>query len=265
MIVQDLFEMPISGIHTYGDMSKPGSFRVDDLRMVSSPQAHEKIVRVLRKAPVDIELHFVNLPYPVNANYHFSDKVGIGILNPEKFNTRYGFKLKLNKNALNLAYVENEGTDRVRMTPWIIAHRLSHIFAISTVLEDEWHTMWDKLRQVMRHISWRFHLPSGRTVDVDLLAYAFGTTSICREGRLTQPAEWFHECFAQFCVTGEVRFNSASNVSMRINVGKMWPSEVKMDVNDISFFDNKLKNLSVYLMSEFSKLLTQGVGKLLVL
>lgn len=273
MFIKDLFEAPISGIHTYGDMTEPGSFRAADLSMIATPKAHEKITRVLQKAPVDIELHFLNMPEKIrNIDRHLSARepkdidaklINVGFMTPQRFEARYHERLRANPNALNAVYVENEGNSRVRMTPWIIAHRLSHAIGIGNGAGTEFSRQYVKYFYDPIHDIGKYYDPKIYW-DEELveLAHAFGTTAAARNGTFTNWGEWYHDCFAQFCITGDIRFKKAEETfENKHNFTYRLPHPQ----GSIPAIDSAFEEMRANLKTMFTDMLTERIGQIVVL
>lgn len=256
----DLFEAPIANIYTHGDFDHPGSFRADDLSLATAKR-QEKIKRVLQKAPIEIDLHFFNQAHPIRANGQFDIRFYLATaperlghyLTPEQV-TKWWLPIIPKPNALNLVLVNNEGDARLPMTPWIIAHRLSHAFQYAEPFlhRDAWSAFQTMLDKVMDDydLPW-FSSHSLRSSHT--LAPIFGTTRAAREGMIEKgrAGEWFHDCFAQLCITGDIRFNPA-------------PDDIKGHRGDASWVDRQFTKLRQILLDTFREMLTNSVGKILV-
>lgn len=252
MFLLDLFEAPIADIQTHGDFTQPGSLRADDLSLATAKR-QDKIKRVLQKTPIEIDLHILNMADPVKANgnfdirYHLTDnRARVGYLQPSQV-AQYWTPITPRPQALNLLYVQNEGDDRLPLTPWIIAHRLSHAFEYAEpLLADK---LFKAFLSALEEVQDSFP-HQGAAPPFHQLAWLYGTTKACRERmiRKNRSGEWFHDCFAQMCVTGDIRFNVAS---------RSLPNAVV--VNDI------FERLRTKLLSGFRAMLDNSVGQILVL
>lgn len=264
MFLIDLFEAPIGNIYTHGDFSQPGSLRADDLSLASSKR-QEKIIRVLRKAPIAIDLHLVNLAAPVaNRDGHFDisfylkqypERFG-RYLTPEQMKD-WWVPITPRQDALNLVMIENEGDNRIPMTPWIIAHRLSHAFEYAEPLlfQKIWKLFLSTLEQVVDSYGlWRMNIPGGSgSPHFALLVPIFGTTRAAREGLIKpgRAGEWYHDCFAQMCVTGDIRFNAA-------------PEGIRGGRGDPTSVDESFAYLRTKMLRYFHEMLNNSIGKILV-
>jgi hypothetical protein len=251
-------EAPIGNIETHGDFTKPGSFQQDDLSL-TTPKRQAKIRRVLAKAPILIDLHFVNMPHAFDASdlqYHikYNAQQQMGYMTPEQLAERWYVDIVPRPDALNLVYLQNEGDDRVPMTPWIIAHRLGHLFyhtnqlMVDRLMKQFLSTL-EKSADKYNVEGKRWHNPSWPD-----LAKVFGTTRACREGLMVQGRimEWFYDCFAQMCVMDDIKFNKAPET-----IGKFLG-------NDPRGVDREFANLHENLLIGFDNLLNGAVGKIMV-
>ena len=260
----EINEAPIGDIQTHGDFTKPGSFRQDDLSLATQKR-QDKIRRVLQKAPIMIDLHFVNLKYPVDVITHIGpEKDKLGFVTPAMLMHNWGIEIEPKIDALNLVYVQNEGNDRVPLTPWIIAHRLSHSFEyvtgdlyfIKRDLGNTFQQMLEKVEECYSPVSMSLSGVRGKGMAWSTIANVFGTTRTSREKQYKdgRAMEWFHECFAQFCVIGDIKFNPApAEIGPHISVP--WG---RREV------DEYFASLRKILIDGFSEMLNGCVGKILV-
>jgi hypothetical protein len=256
MHLLDLFEAPIGDIYTHGDFTQPGSLRGDDLSL-TSPKRQDKIRRVLQNAPVLIDLHFVNLPDQINLNQHIQGSYPpkIGYLTPDQVSKQW-LSITPRPDALNLVYLQNEGDDRIPLTPWIIAHRMSH--ALGHGEPAAFNQLYDQvflgtLQQVADQYQKGHVTPKFVT-----LAKVFGTTNACRTGQIkpNRTGEWLHDSLAQMCVVGDIRFNPAPST---IEEDQAIFQTANLDAVNQLF--TKLRN---QLLSGFRAILNNGIGDILV-
>ena len=152
-------------------------------------------------------------------------------------------------DALNLVLIENEGADRLPLTPWIIAHRLSHAFQYA---EPLLHTkIYNSFLSALDKVLDSYRLWGA--VNYEPLAPIFGTTRAAREGLIKsgRVGEWFHDCFAQMCITGDIRFNAA-------------PAEILDYPGKPAAADKALAKLRVNMLDSFQQMLNNSVGKIIL-
>jgi len=252
-----LTEAPIGDIHTHGDFSKPGSLRQDDLSL-ATPKRQDKIKRVLQKAPVLIDLHFVNQPHHIDIRQHLVSNP-LGFISVENLQSRYDINITPRRDAVNIVMMQNEGDDRVPLTPWIIAHRIAHIFEYSNHFElrdllDEFFKTLENTADAYPDQSKRFH-----RVPYTEIARTFGTTRACREGLIkpNRVIEWLFDSFAQMCVTGTIRFNPAPP-DITDEKGNTYRTTKQSEIDQLfNAFRDRLIN-------GFTMILRDAVGKIMV-
>lgn len=256
-------EAPIGDIYTHGDFSQPGSFRADDLTL-STPKRQDKIKRILQKAPVVIDLHFVNQEHRVDINWHLDPvhaQKWLGFLSAEQAEERWGVKLVPRPDAVNVVVLQNEGDNRVPMTPWIIAHRIAHMFNYTHKLSID--RLSQNFLNSLEQVQDEYKRGESRyRPQFYELAKVFGTTRACREGLITRGRtfEWLWDCFAQMCVIGTINFKPAPKEIVTTPFDEVYT----IDDDMLSYVDSVFANLAEKLIDEFTILLNDCVGEIMV-
>ena len=126
-----LQEAPIGDYKPIGNFDKSHSFRDKrDRTLITNPRSVECLKDKFNNTTHDFNMFFVNLP---GAGRHA--EVGIlkgGIGEVER---RLGKQVadevsRSNlEDAINVIFTNNNGAEKMVMTPWIIAHRIAHAFA----------------------------------------------------------------------------------------------------------------------------------------
>jgi hypothetical protein len=278
MRFRQLFEAPIEAIHTYGDMSNPQSLRGSDIRLVSSETGQEKIKRVLFNIPVPVVLHFVNIPVNMKGkNLVKHLKQNPVIFTPEEFTKKYGkYRIKLNvyPNAVNVVYLENEGGNRLPLTPWIIAHRMMHMFIYARKsLPDSMHRFANIYREYMEILFELLEITYDRNHFICLeIIYNILPTKAARKRNLNSAGEMWIELFALYCVTGKVYFNSLTIeqfmtiMKNSVRFPNYLSNEQKQEYQEkLDTFNIEMKNLAEELSTIYLDLLQENIGRILVL
>jgi len=218
-----LSEAPIADISFIGD-HKPASLRSDDIGIVTSPKAQMKMKRVLEKAPLPINLVFLNH----TKGYEDEENIGnpmrklksgdhaSGAMSVERFKEVYGYDLPADPTAVTAVFAFNEGTERRPFTPWMVAHRLAHL-----VEEADYSSGRGPVATVMMDLQRRWSEVGYENVgatSVQSFATNLGTTKAARDGEIVNFGEFIAECFAQFIVTGRIRLNKLTS---KVNVQVM--------------------------------------------
>jgi hypothetical protein len=60
MKYRELIESPMADFETFGDMSREGSFRPDDLKAINNPKWKAKVVKAFEKVPYPVNLYLIN-------------------------------------------------------------------------------------------------------------------------------------------------------------------------------------------------------------
>lgn len=126
-----LQEAPIGDYKTIGNFDKGHSFRDKrDRTLLTHPRSVERIKNKFDNTDHDFNMFFVNMR---NAGKHA--EVGILKGGIDEVERRLGKEVadevrKSNlDDAINVIFTNNDGAEKMVMTPWIIAHRIAHAFA----------------------------------------------------------------------------------------------------------------------------------------
>ena len=124
-------ESPIDTYKPIGDFSKGASFRDKvDRALVTNPAAIQKVKNFFKNTDVNFDLYFLNLK---NIS-QFREKRQV----PEEFvyaappnglgvDTNDLTDGKINSDNITVFFTGNFGTEKIPLTPWIIAHRIGHV------------------------------------------------------------------------------------------------------------------------------------------
>jgi len=225
-------ESPISDFGTFGDMDKEGSFRSDDLRALKNPKWQEKVFKAFSKTPFNFNVYVYNgeegnapvgklghSNVKVNDLSNLKDYVGIQPINVIK---NIIGKIPPNTNdSINVLLVENEGSERLPLTPWILAHRISHAIFYAGQPQVLWSddTSTQKLKfstnyldrvykYLINHVqNIMMYKRQNYATNVKNVAKLIGTFRSARTGNLSNPGEFLVEMMAQYLVQGSVKFN----------------------------------------------------------
>lgn len=239
---KEITEAPIADFGTYGDMSQEGSFRANDLRAMSNPKWQAKVHRMFAKTEFPINLYLKNAPNDRttlglfgNPNTeHSSYRDLSGIRNWSGIRTREEIEKLLDRKfmpaeyeqAITVVLIENEGDDRVALTPWMVAHRIAHAFLLDHG-RDQHYDLTNLASRIFQYYNQLVHVfdtrlqqagiadymdlldkfedaGKGRAKDYAISAYLGKTKGM---KNLSNPGEFLVECFAQFMVQGAVSIN----------------------------------------------------------
>lgn len=236
MRLRDLFEAPLTDFQFTG-RAEPGSFRDDDLRAFHNPKWLEKVRNAFSRTPYEINVYAYNGDAQGRIPFRHTNRDGtttlvrrrvtstanmhtyVGILGADQFSRWFGDLPPNAERAITVVFLQNEGGDRMPMTPWILAHRMVHALAFAGdihMTDSSRHDndisnaisrvmgCWTTLRHRVADAT------KGDRIYVDRVAdelSKIGTTRAIRANNLTTPMEFVTECVAQYLVTGRVRFD----------------------------------------------------------
>ena len=111
-------------------------------------------------------------------------------------------------------------------SPWMVGHRIAHAIigdGIKSPAGFETIFAFDKLVENICRIAYEVDWPKRRETNLDsmlhneylevytpIIGHMLGTMKSARNGHLIRPAEWQHETFTQYLLTGRVTFRSLS-------------------------------------------------------
>lgn len=227
-------EAPLADFETFGDLDKEGSFRGDDLKAVRSEKWLTKV-----------RTQFANFPHPLNV-YVYNGEGGMvsigsreidarnfamlrgelaGVQPPSRVQRILG-KLPPNiETSITAILVENEGSERLPLTPWILAHRICHavmeggtarsqalrspdLALAHTILIDDFNEAMRRVRTYLGAVDEFADLTLGMggltSEGVKDIARLVGTMRSARTGNLANGGEFLVEMMAQVMIQGRV-------------------------------------------------------------
>lgn len=181
---------------------------------------------------------------------------------------------KMSKNKLVVIMASNHQVeDRVLMTPWTLAHGISHAVERSTSVNSKFidSTIFNRLVQLCEMVSnaydldWHDQLEDSFYDDYEAVRSdtsllppeyltPFFTFKSARENNMIHSGEFFNECFAQFLVTGKVTLNKRLPETIH---GKplVNPDAVKLEL---------INRMEKMMNQEFTNIILRLKGKILV-
>lgn len=123
---QFLSEAPIADYQTIGDFDKSYSFKKPvDRKLVTHPKAIEKLKQKFENTEYDFHLFMVN-------TREAKGFMELGIVKetdlPRMLGDAAAEQILASKSddGINIIFTNNNGSEHIPMTPWIIAHRIGH-------------------------------------------------------------------------------------------------------------------------------------------
>lgn len=222
-----------------GNMKQPpirtgSSFRDDDKKALQNPKWREKLLHQFRNVPETINLYAVNAKFLytyiksqeriVIANHLSEMDEWAGNYSSEDFFHTFGFLPEGCEDAINFVMVQNEGDERLPLTPWMVGHRMIHalLFDRQNPKRDRadyqlsFSHAWSALRWMMRKIEdgWeathdrKFKTSREYTEDnKNMWAAATGLKS-ARDRRIERSGEVLIELFTQYLFTGDFKIST---------------------------------------------------------
>jgi hypothetical protein len=126
-IIGNINEAPIQDFKTIGDFDRNSSFRdPKDRKMLTNPKAQEIYKKKFSNTDFDFNMYFVNSPA---ANRHTEvGQVSIDWVR-ENLGDEVADEINHDDDAICVIFTNNKGDKRVNMTPWVMAHRISHVLS----------------------------------------------------------------------------------------------------------------------------------------
>lgn len=278
---QVLDEMPVS-VNLVGDHT-PGAFRQDDITLATNPKAQAKREKIWHTSVVDVDLYLLNSPGD-NAKHRYDlldrSEKHAGNVPPSVLKRRFGLDIKPRRDAITVVFTQNEGSERVPLTGWMIAHRICHIFLdgarndkliggarspnIGKTVES-----LDQIRFALQDLARKSYTIDAendrlrRNELIDIIS-AIGTTKAFRDANLSSAGEIIPEAFAQYILTGTVRFNSAPS-SVEVSYYSEKHTAVVRNQASLDRLNQTIETMRSMYMSVFAAIIAFAKGKIFIL
>lgn len=274
-----LSEAPVVDYEPLGNFEKPGAFRQPvDRKLVTHPVNIQKIYKFFEKTPYNFRI------FPINAMGLTKFKES-GTKTPEEIKQIFGKDaekiLNGHENAITIVYIGNTGSERVMLTPWMMAHRLGHTIQVSNRRgqNDDWSKaesyFFKSVNDVLEMLYSKTARASSYTKsqikwdmspEYNALFNAIGTQRSSRSNQIKRPYEFLYELFAQYLQSGQVTLGP-----MPVSLGygrKAWGRPTKyMNVqpeyrDDVLARQQESDRLAARLTSMFDSVLKSSVGNI---
>lgn len=238
-----LVEMPVNNVKLLGgddSWEKRKSFDKGSFEDLKNPQ-FESTVKAAFKTEEDFSFYFLN-----DSRFTKDDSddymAEVGEVGPEhKFWQLSGLDYNdfVSDYDISIIFLGNYGSELVKLTPWVLAHRIGHAFRASRDnygIQETFKQMEDMLKDMLNWILEDYgiklklrNFPSyGDEVKyVRPILEALGKFKSAREHKLSRPYEFLYECFAQYLITGEVKFNEDLK-DIKIDLGDEYEKDIKV-------------------------------------
>jgi hypothetical protein len=221
---QNLIEAPVDDIQTMGNWNKAtkskNKYDSSSIKLLNNPEYIKRLkTKFASNVPYIFNLYFIKSP---KASQH----VEYGPITEEKLREFISDvdvspiinASKANPESITIIFTNNSGVEKIPLTPWMIAHRISHSMYRSQFSYDSYNQLSNEykhfLRQINSTLEGCYNIRGGffsRDEALVKLVNGLGTFRSARENKITRPFEFIHEVFAQYLTTGNIEFNSYNN------------------------------------------------------
>ncbi len=250
-----------------------------DISVIESPDnVLNKLNEKLSSRGVKFNFFFYHLEKP-----DYDEHLGFGEVSETETLTRLfgedASKIQeiTSDDAITIVFTGNQA-DGLKInfrSAWILMHRISHAFCDSSI-----YNYVDRFIFLCRVLArkyygnpnyWNefFFIDRYDTMDTDhdasflnLFGKLLCTTKAARDGNLDRPYEWIHEVFAQYMMTGKVRFN---DLPKHICLGE----GLSENMVDNTFLQERVNKITReifprYIEKRFKRFLDASKGKIFV-
>lgn len=218
-----LSEAPIQNYTILQDPDEDDSFLPADKRLISNKENIQKIHRFFKNTPYIFDLYFYN--NHTEKIEKFIEFMEYGETTFEELKNKYDISIPkpINSDTITVIFVSNYGTNLIRLTPWIIAHRIGHVAERKS---DRINSLYHNTNSILKrklidlfsscyYTDHNQHFPevfdyNAHKLLEELYPYLF-TFKTAREKNLTSIGELYHELFAQYINKRTVEVNIPEN------------------------------------------------------
>ena len=185
----------IHDIQFHGNWKRAGNrYSELDFKIITNAKAQHRLIDKYKNCDTDFKFHFYK---GTKSGWDTSLE---GFKNPEWVKTHFGLDIQPDDDKISVLVTSNIGSPKYPLTPWIIAHRMSHAIWRDIGYDIHQHSM----------ASMRYNFGNSEYIK-KWFGCAIGTTRSCRQRTLATTLELYHELFAQCLLTGRIRLNHIEN------------------------------------------------------
>lgn len=232
LLAKLLLEMPAKNVERLGsedDWETRGPYDKKSHILLTDPKFEAKIFKAFSKSDPDLNFYFINRKEMVE---DLDDTVGYSTMERGEVGPSDDFWNLIgidydevhDPDGITIIFNGNFGDQLVELTPWIIAHRLSHSLQSSTInnkfsgVSSAYEQMVDSVKYIISDVS--EHYGMDRKIGtlrrdwaykestlpyVNAILNSIGLFASARNGKINRPYEFIHEVVAQYLITGEVK------------------------------------------------------------
>ncbi len=288
--------MPVDKVQLVGDWEKKHSFtHKDDMRLLGSAKLTQRVQHAFRNVPVSIDIYFVNTttgrnytelgevdpsfifakPDKPESGYRSDRKEGLG-LDPAE--------VQLNDDAISVFFTNNKGAERFPMTPWIMAHRIGHVFQRpkrggNFYAPSAYRDFAEQVEHSMGILCGCYHglaappnqngnayqqRPAAYDGAIKQVGQAIGTMRSARTRSLRTGFEFTHELFAQYLISGKIKLNPPPrSIVTRFAWGNPVSAWMKQDRPDLAA--QTVQQMLEMLPPMMEEVLSASIGRVYVM
>jgi hypothetical protein len=275
----NLAEMPIDALQLHGNLaalSKPFDKSVDkipgyepsDIPFLTNPNRVQDLIQKWSNTKQHYELHFVS-------SEKAASHIEVGQVTDKWVKDNIGINVSKKPGIITIVFTNNQGLERVPLTPWIIAHRFGHVLEKAGGMTKFEKILDDSFSQVLKKV-YQFGVGYERPDKLNMpsmfalhqLAAAIGVMKSA--SKLTKYFEFPHELLAQYLQSGKITFRPLPATLPSLSREAAKYSGVGRPLASTSPFslmegEEILKTASAKLEAELERILTKMVGKLFVM
>ena len=207
-----LNEVPLSDtqfIGKWGDKDPKYGYKKSDIGILTQPNIKEKLKKSWSNSKYDFDLYFVK-------SFKAMQHVELGERSKEWVKENLDLDLTPKEDHITIIFTQNKATPHMPMTPWIIAHRISHAVRQNRIFEEyitrELKKDFSLLLKDIYGIednsrNHDYPLRNKYNKDMKALAQEIGSFRSARKKEIRNFYEFAHEMIAQWIITGKVEFN----------------------------------------------------------
>jgi hypothetical protein len=210
-----LGEMPITNWQMQGDWGRQAKrqygFNKVDAGILGNPKGVAKIQQKWSNTKQNYEFYFIR-------DAKASKFQQVGKVTPEWVQQNIGLQIEPNEDAITILFTNNRGAEKIPMTAWMIAHRMGHVlFGNDNFNEHFWNEVLKDMSEILKDVyginaGYARYGKYGSSGSIDNrqamtgLFYQIGTMNSADRRKLTTPYEFIFELFAQYLITGRIKF-----------------------------------------------------------
>jgi hypothetical protein len=207
----------------------------DDIskKILTSDNGVKKIKNQFKNTEINFDMYFLNSKEGVKHKE-------IGEVDYDFVKKELGVEIPVNPENITIIFTNNKGDEKVMMTGWILAHRFGHAVSRKGKSKQAYEEMIGECAESFNNIFIECYnlspsplsrngIPAygqnyQRSEAIVKAFYAkIGTFKSARENNLRGFYEFYHELFAQYLITGNVKFNDIpKHLPYHFDKSKYW-------------------------------------------